>query len=366
MRVKLISLFLLMIATYGCGKLMDSFSESSHAAQPVVYIAYYSWQGLMLANNISGNWSNESLDNNGDVGHYCSMAIDRYNRLYISYFDNPNGKLKFASNKSGAWISGFISDAVGSIYGMNTSIALDKQCNAHISYTNDLNNLRYAFIKNDGQIFVGMADSSASYSSSTSLAIDSKGFVHISGYNGTSYNIKYVTNQSGRFVAADDMDYTVNTGKYSAIAVDSQDKIHLSYFEENGGGYLRYNTNLFGNWQKMRIEEFYGNMGMYTSIAVDSKNRIHIAYYDPNAPGNLMYATNKNGVWNEWQVELLDSGAGEYTSIAIDGNDRVHISYYGNSTNSVKYITKVSGQWSSPREVGTASPGQTSIVVTYR
>ena len=46
-----------------------------------------------------------------------------------------------------------------------------------------------------------------------------------------------------------------------------------------------------------------GDVGMYTSIAVDSQDKVHISYYDCTN-GDLKYITNATG---SWVSETLDS-----------------------------------------------------------
>ncbi len=40
----------------------------------------------------------ETVDNERDVGRYPSIALDSRDNVYISYYDNVNGDLKYATN----------------------------------------------------------------------------------------------------------------------------------------------------------------------------------------------------------------------------------------------------------------------------
>ncbi|MBI4698973.1 MAG: hypothetical protein HY758_08745 [Nitrospirae bacterium] len=82
-----------------------------------------------------------------------------------------------------------------------------------------------------------------------------------------------------------------------------------------------------------------GDVGGYTSIAVDKNNKVHISYFDyDNA--DLKYATNKSGAWVK---STLDSAGlvGEFTSIKVDPYRNVHISYFEATSNNLKYALRL-------------------------
>ena len=115
-------------------------------------------------------------------------------------------------------------------------------------------------------------------------------------------------------------------GYYSSIALDSNNKVHISYYDQDstdGSNYdLKYITNESGSWVITTVDSS-GTVGYYTSIAIDSNNKVHISYYD-NTNADVKYATNASG---SWVTTTVDSTGG-YTSIAIDSNNKVHISYF--------------------------------------
>ena len=200
-----------------------------------------------------------------------------------------------------------------------------------------------------------ITDSAWDYSS---MAIDSNDKLHISYTDGT---LKYVTNISGSFVAST-IDSTGTVGQYSSIAVDSNNKVHISYYDSTNSS-LKYTTNISGTWVTSTIDNT-GSVGKYTSIAVDSNNKAHISYYDSTGNYDLKYATNSSG---SWVTATIDSTGyvGEYTSIAVDSNDKVHISYYDSSSNyDLKYATNASGSWITSTVDSAGSVGMwTSIAV---
>ena len=67
-------------------------------------------------------------------------------------------------------------------------------------------------------------------------------------------------------------------------------------------------------------------------------------------------ANNTAGVPSGWTATNISPGGFEYTSMAIDTNGKVHIVYIdANDPISIKYINDVSGTWSTPHIIDTAS-----------
>lgn len=106
---------------------------------------------LALTFNIDGGyvlasvgWRIERADWYGDVGLYTSIAVNSFNKPYISYYDYSNHDLKYAYRDGGWWHKAWV-DKVGDV-GLYTSIALDSGNIPHISYY-DLTNgdLKYAY-----------------------------------------------------------------------------------------------------------------------------------------------------------------------------------------------------------------------------
>ncbi|MEW6215298.1 MAG: S8 family serine peptidase, partial [Nitrospirota bacterium] len=172
----------------------------------------------------------------------------------------------------------------------------------------------------------------------TSIAVDSNNKVHISYNNWGEF--KYATNASGtwRTFTIDDEDRKGVVEAYSSIAVDSNNKVRVSYYDWGAKKDLKYATNVSGTWVTSTIDST-GDVGAYTSIAVDSNNKVHISYSNWS---NLKYATNTSGEWIISTIESIGITAA-YTSIAVDSNNKVHISYSGWSN--LKYATNTSDEW---------------------
>ncbi|MDO8281756.1 MAG: S8 family serine peptidase [Thermodesulfovibrionia bacterium] len=174
----------------------------------------------------------------------------------------------------------------------------------------------------------------------TSIAIDSLDKMHISYNDVTNLDLKYTTNASGSWVTTT-VDSSGTVGYYTSIAIDSSGKVHISYYDVTNLD-LKYATNASGSWVTTTVDST-GYVGSYTSIAIDSSGKIHISYFDITN-SNLKYATNASG---SWVTTTVDSSGyvGAYTSIAIDSSDKMHISYYDVTNSDLKYATNASGSW---------------------
>ncbi|MEK6646753.1 MAG: hypothetical protein AABY84_08795 [Candidatus Firestonebacteria bacterium] len=188
-----------------------------------------------------------------------------------------------------------------------------------------------------------------------SIALDNNNKIHISYTNiidvgsagGIEQKLKYATNVSGDWVYV-----TIDNGNMSvmgtSIAIDHNNKIHIAYSEHipsGGRSNLKYATNASGSWVINTLESgsVDGNGYAAESIAIDGNNKVHISYND-SWSSDLKYATNVSG---SWVFTTLDSigHVGSGSSIVIDSNNNVHISYSDTDTNSLKYATNITGSW---------------------
>ncbi|MEK6646311.1 MAG: FlgD immunoglobulin-like domain containing protein [Candidatus Firestonebacteria bacterium] len=187
-------------------------------------------------------------------------------------------------------------------------------------------------------------DSTGNVGGYNSIAIDSNNKVHIGYYDVTNGDLKYATNISGSWVTST-LDSSGTVGWWSSIAIDSNNKVHIGYYDATNGD-LKYATNISGSWVTSTLDSS-GTVGWYNSIAIDSNNKVHISYMDyTNA--DLKYATNTSGSWVYTTLDDIGSsldGSQNRTSITIDSNNKVHISYAMGFGGNLKYATNTSGSW---------------------
>jgi hypothetical protein len=309
-------------------------------------------------------WDIITVDVEGGVavGTNSSLAIASDNTFRISYYDETNKKLKFAeSNASGAWGTTIVDDSAGC-----TSIAVDTNRDSHIAYQGLNEDLMYATNEDEGDWVITTVEAGvyACLYDDISIALDNNNKAYISYFDGLNYDLKYATNATGAWVTAIIVNGSIggpNLPGYSAsIKLDSDDKIHISYYDESAPDRIMYITNASGLWVPTTIDdENMFSAGWETSLAIDDDNKIHITYYK-QPEDTLEYATNVTG---SWVITPIDDTSGNVwnAAIAIDSGDKAHVCY--GSGEAFKYATNATGSWVSSDVDAPYTGGDCSIAV---
>jgi parallel beta-helix repeat protein len=279
---------------WNCENLPDTGINTSIAVDSnnKVHISYVSGSTLKYATNDSGSWIiSEPIDSVWSSAPVISMALDSNNKVYISYYHYDSSSppqykehLRLATNASGSWVIEWI-DYVGcgSYDYYSISLAIDLNNQVHVVYYLDGPGgygLKYSGPWGGGIIGDGERPS---------IAIDSSNRVHISFF---SYGSLIYTYYNGTTWQGETMD---SGGWYNSIAIDSSDKVHISY--QNNGLEYATNKDVQGNgncpsntnWNCETVDS-NGDVGAYNSTAIDSLDRLHISYYD-STNTDLKYAT---------------------------------------------------------------------------
>ena len=80
-----------------------------------------------------------------------------------------------------------------------------------------------------------------------------------------------------------------------------------------------------------------GSVGANSAIAVDSNEIVHISYID-STNEKLKYMTNASGEWITWTI---GSASDRATSIAVDANGKCHIVYENNGDLKSEWIPTI-------------------------
>ncbi len=325
-----------------------------------IHISYYDATNkeLKYATDASGSWVITTVDNVNEVGEYTAIGVDSNNKVHIAYFDYTDENLKYATNASGDWVAIPIDE--GGWVGEYASLAVDSDNKVHISYYDYTSkDLKYATNAGGGWVTTkidGTEEGWYGVGAFTSIAIDTNDKVHIAYLGITGYNLKYATNAGGGWTI-DVVDESDDVGEYAALAVDFNNKAHISYYRyEYDNGDLKYATNISGTWASTTVDS-PGNTGFFTSIVTDSYDRAHITYVDLDNHA-LRYATNQSGTWIT--DTLTSPVTGEETSITVDSLDNLHVSYCGSEDLRYAKYTTLPG---APEAVTSPSPAHNATQI---
>ncbi len=149
------------------------------------------------------------------------------------------------------------------------------------------------------------------------------------------------------------VDSTGDTGSYASLALDAQDRPHISYCQHPADrGYcivLKYAYHDGTSWHT-EVAVVDGNeFGTGTALAVDAAGRPHISYQWVVQPAytkeyELRYVYLDG---TTWVTTTIDNGwlAGDGgSSIALDSAGRPHISYY-NGEQGLRYASYTDSSW---------------------
>lgn len=258
------------------------------------HISYYD-QGnrdLKYATKVNDEWQNETVDSKDDVGEAGGIALDKDGNPHISYIDATNGHCKYARKIGGSWDIVIVEQAPAGYFAMSTSIALDKDDHPYIVY-----NFEFNMGKATGDI-----EEDDNHSEEG---------VKYARWDGSSWQIETIA----------------DSGTDVYLVLDSNDIPHISFKKgvpDSEGSIIRYATKTADEW-KVEIVDASTVAGGDTGIAVDSEGRPHIAYNDYGNEAK-MYAYWDGESW-QTQVVAVDTDEGEGTKIAIDNNDYPRIVY---------------------------------------
>jgi len=322
---------------------------------------------IMVGVSFGDGWQYTTVDANGSVGHYTSLALDSQDYAHISYYDADNQSLKYAKWTGSGWEIQTI-DSSSSSYkqiGRFTSIALDNQECPHISYVTYYNNqdpdiwvyseLKYAVWTGsewDKQIldYVEYYYSGGSFKY-TSIDLDSQDHPHISYNDWDSQSIKYKY-FTGSHWETKIVDSELGSFAYNCLALDSEDRPHISYLD-NENNNLKY-AHWTGSVWELQVVDSDGDVGTHNSIALDSQDNPHISYciwYSKDCGFNYTDRELKYAFWTgvEWDIQVVDPESlglfGGYTSISMDIQDEPHISYKHYDPSYLKYAYWTGSEW---------------------
>ncbi|MHB1314745.1 MAG: DUF2207 domain-containing protein [Christensenellales bacterium] len=300
----------------------------------------------------SSGWIVETVDSEGDVGEYTSLAVDDFGYPHIAYFDSTNGVVKYATNDGSNWSIQTVGNARGSQFQLDAginSIALDGSGKPYISYGQGEEGYFYTFL--DGSSWAPPVRIPTNEPSATnllgqnSMAIDKitgKIFVSMSDCESAPEHpyigdiLTYWDSAQSDFSVIgyggeqDSTSFGNPAGERNVIALDSKGNPHIVYDQEDSSG---RRTLIIADWDgkqwvKSTITPFTAVCSdehrFQISLKFDSKDYPHIAYFNEQAYG-YQYAYWNGSSWIMSTICEYGSVGWECISMDLDANDNPHV-----------------------------------------
>ena len=282
---------------------------------------------------------NLARTSDGTLWCVYSRSDGTYEQIYISY--SPDGE---------TWTEEQVSSGSGHQY--YPSVAVDSQDNVHVVWTGkgwgsnpNYNNIQYRKRTSSGWQAQEAVTDKDSTQYNPAIAIDSQGNVHVVWYGGgwgsnpNYYNIQYRKRTSAGWQAQEALTDKDDKQYDPAIAIDSQDNVHIVW---EGGGWgsnpdyynIQYRKRTSSGWQAQEAVTDKDDDQYYPSIAVDSQDNIHIVWegwgWGTNTGNaNTQYRKRTSSGW-QTQEAVTDVNYNQFDqTIAIDSQDNVHVIWTG-------------------------------------
>ena len=297
------------------------------------FISYYDAinQDLRMAYQVpagSGNcgtnnaWQCVTVDSDGDVGKYSSIDVVyvqkpypeiSYTHIGISYYDETNDALKYASGYyylTLSWTIYEVEDAGGSsAYGRYSSIKFTSDHRPHIAYhysvtvTPSFGGVKYASYIGDGTGNCG---------------------------DGNNWYCNLV----------DGMSYHPEYGTHISLDLDYADKPHIAYYDPSEGDLIHANfvgivndTCMNPGWYCEMVAGL-GDVGKFVSMHApdNATDPYRFVYYD-STEGKIRYAVTKSGGgYDKFAIDTVGAVTSSMgLSLAIDKKGEPVVAYMKHS-----------------------------------
>ena len=295
-----------------------------------------------LSSYDGSTWTHLKIRNCGTCSN-ADLVIDSNDNIHIAYYHSlsGNGYLLYTMYDGTSWSNNW---STSNVENDQISITLDANDRPHISYSRDGYICNAALLSYyDGSSWTTVTlDSTSTYvGCDSSITIDSNGYVHVAYRHHGNMDMKIASNISGSWQR-----YLVDSGNgvgyHSAMAVDSNDNLHIVYSTNAAGNTVYYAEGASGSAWSLSNE---GNSRNTFSMYIDQFDIVHISEYKGGS--DLGYSmTAPGGTRQSMTIDSVgDVGYGN--DIVVDDNNMVHVAYFDSSNKLLKYANRSTGMYMS-------------------
>ena len=216
----------------------------------------------------------------------------------------------------------------------------------------------------------------SAYSQDPAIAVDTNNNVHITwnDYKDGNPKIYYTKLDNNGNTLVDDTPLTTASSysEYPTIAVDTNNNVHITWFDYRDGNWEIYYMKLDNNGNTLvddtRLTTASAH-SYYPTIAVDTNNNVHITWQDYRDGNREIYYTKLDNNGNTLVDDTpltTDSASSWVPAIAVDTNNNVHITWFDERDGNNEIYYKYSIASDTPPTVATnaaTSVGTTSATL---
>ncbi|MFA4985941.1 MAG: CFI-box-CTERM domain-containing protein [Candidatus Brocadiia bacterium] len=344
------------VDTIGSGETWVSMVLDSYDIPHILYFDTVS-SSLKYAFFDSNFWRSKTVDGTPGAGRYNSIAIDRFGNLYVAYYNLEDSHLYFATSgassavgKGDVWSIESI-DTDGNV-GLFCSVAVSQLwAEPHIAYYDSSNgDLKHAFRPTgDANWTVERAATDGDIGVNASIVLDPSGRPAISaqensvttGGQGLVFCIRRDTGWQ-----TISLDAVGVTGFNSSMAVDQLGNYHIAYNNFGGLVYARFNGLI---WSVNNV--FNGEVTDGTSLSLDANGNPGVLFWDN---GDLKYVDVTSGKFTGAIVNYFPAsqGGGNVNPSGGGGCFIATAAFGSYSADCVICLTDARDRWVSAYETG--------------
>ena len=306
---------------------------------------------------VNPNWQAETIA----MGIKPAIALDSQDQPHLTYMvESEHGYVKYARPEGTGWF--YQSVAEGYFYGP-PAIAVDLTDSPHIVY-HDHQDTNFVPEKGDavkarlraGEWFLATIAHPGHDGWDNSLVVDSQNIVHTASIDPSQFGsvdgVEYAVFAEPRLVeqvGSGPITYEFGT----AIAVDSNDNPAITYFDDVAGVLQLAQRDPNEGWRIETVDNGIGYLsaGKFSSLAYDANDGIHITYWveESESAGLIRYAYGNGNTWQIEDIDRVDAveqgplGARHLTWLALDSQGQPHVAY--NDLQFLKYAVRTDTGW---------------------
>jgi hypothetical protein len=294
-------------------------------------------------------WDVEMVDSDPGVGRFATLVMEADNTPHIAYYDETNGRLRYATRIAGEWQIEYVD-------GANLAAS---QAKADPQPVTDLDS---GVVETAAQLAAadrapglgeggdpdgpqrGLTSNKQGVGGYPSIALDSNNVPQIAYYDFTNQNLKYAR-KSGDTWLSTPLDAVGSVGQYPSLALTSTDLPVISYYDATNGK-LKLASRSGSIWTRTTLDGSDSTtddvVGQYSSLVLDSADAPQIAYYNATDEHLRYYRLGA-------AVTLDGTSIGQFASLRLAPDGRPFISYFDekNQDLDVTYLTSLGegGEW---------------------